>query len=167
MHIISLMDMFGFECLHRNRYEQLMINSLNEQLQYHYNQRMFAWEMLELEEEQIPHQVYKYHDNKPAVDDLMMKPNGLFYLLDDATRDRHTYEFVIGNAFKLIKLAFYFQFLLINRFSSIDTIANKKATHIQRASSHEFSVAHYTGKVNYDVRDMADKNRDFVPPEMV
>lgn len=100
MHIITCLDMFGFECLHRNRYEQLMINSLNEQLQYHYNQRMFAYEMLELEEEQIPHQVYKYHDNKPAVDDLMMKPNGLFYLLDDATRDRLTHEFVIGNAFE-------------------------------------------------------------------
>lgn len=48
-----------------------------------------------------------------------------------------------------------------------DTIANKKNTHIHRASRHEFSVAHYTGKVTYDVRDMTDKNRDFVPPEMV
>lgn len=28
-------------------------------------------------------------------------------------------------------------------------------------------MAHYTGKVTYDVRDMADKNRDFLPPEMV
>lgn len=96
MHMISLTDMFGFECLHRNRIEQLMINSLNEQLQYHYNQRMFSWEMMELEEEQIPHQPYKYHDNKLAVDHLMIKPNGLFYLLDDATRDRLTYEFVTG-----------------------------------------------------------------------
>lgn len=34
-------------------------------------------------------------------------------------------------------------------------------------SKHEFSVAHYTGKVTYDARDMPDKNRDFVPPEMV
>lgn len=39
--------MFGFECFHRNRTEQLMINSLNEQIQYHYNQRMFVWEMVE------------------------------------------------------------------------------------------------------------------------
>lgn len=28
-------------------------------------------------------------------------------------------------------------------------------------------MAHYTGKVTYDARDMSDKNRDFVPPEMV
>lgn len=38
---------------------------------------------------------------------------------------------------------------------------------MQRVSKHEFSVAHYTGKVTYDARDMVDKNRDFVPPEML
>ncbi len=47
IHMITLTDMFGFECFHRNRTEQLMINSLNEQIQYHYNQRMFVWEMME------------------------------------------------------------------------------------------------------------------------
>lgn len=92
--MISLNDMFGFECLPRNRIEQLMINALNEQLQYHYNQRMFAWEMLELEEEQIPHPAYKYHNNKVAVDHLMTKPYGLFSLLDDATRDRLSYDII-------------------------------------------------------------------------
>lgn len=95
--MISLNDTFGFECLPRNRIDQLMINSLNEQLQYHYNQRMFAWELLELEEEQIPHSVYKYHNNRSTVDHLMSKPHGLFFYLDDATRDRMNYEFITGN----------------------------------------------------------------------
>lgn len=96
VNMISLNDMYGFECLLHNHIEQLMINSLNEQLQYHYNQRMFAWEMLELEEEQIPHSTFKYHNNKGAVDHLMSKPYGLFFLLDDATRDRSEYEFITG-----------------------------------------------------------------------
>lgn len=52
IHMITLTDMFGFECFHRNRTEQLMINSLNEQIQYHYNQRMFVWEMMEQVSEQ-------------------------------------------------------------------------------------------------------------------
>lgn len=47
LHMITITDMFGFECFFRNRTEQLMINSLNEQIQYHYNQRMFVWEMME------------------------------------------------------------------------------------------------------------------------
>lgn len=94
--MVSLTDLFGFEVLNRNRVEQLLINSLNEQLQYHYNQRMFAWEMLEQEEEQIPGTAYKYHDNKKAVDQLMIKPHGLFYTIDDATRERAQYEYITG-----------------------------------------------------------------------
>lgn len=47
LHSILLLDMFGFECFPRNHIEQLLVNSLNEQLQYQYNQKMFAWEMLE------------------------------------------------------------------------------------------------------------------------
>lgn len=58
-------------------------------------------------------------------------------------------------------------FHLLNLFCSLESIANKKNPYVQRSSGHEFSVAHYTGKVTYDVRDMADKNRDFLPPEMV
>lgn len=45
-NVIHLLDMFGFECFHQNNLDQLFINCLNEQLQYHYNQRMFAWEMV-------------------------------------------------------------------------------------------------------------------------
>lgn len=48
-----------------------------------------------------------------------------------------------------------------------DAICKNKNSYVQRVSGHEFSVAHYTGKLTYDARDMADKNRDFVPPEMV
>ena len=48
-----------------------------------------------------------------------------------------------------------------------DSINTKKSAYIQRVSGHEFSVAHYTGKLTYDARDLADKNRDFIPPEMV
>lgn len=28
-------------------------------------------------------------------------------------------------------------------------------------------MAHYTGKVTYDARDLIEKNRDFLPPEMM
>lgn len=42
-----------------------------------------------------------------------------------------------------------------------------KGPYIKLSGSHEFSVAHYTGKVNYDAREMADKNQDFLPPEMI
>lgn len=35
------------------------------------------------------------------------------------------------------------------------------------ATTREFSVAHYTGKILYEVQDIPVKNRDFLPPEMI
>lgn len=55
----------------------------------------------------------------------------------------------------------------IQKYLSSECINNKKNAYVQRVSGHEFSVAHYTGKVTYDCREMADKSRDFLPPEMV
>lgn len=31
----------------------------------------------------------------------------------------------------------------------------------------DFSIAHYTGKVLYDAKEMPERNRDFVPPEII
>lgn len=41
------MDLFGFECYSKNTLEQLFVNGINEQMQFHYNQRVFAWEMVQ------------------------------------------------------------------------------------------------------------------------
>ncbi|KAJ4441704.1 hypothetical protein ANN_11562 [Periplaneta americana] len=137
---ITLMDLFGFECFKNNGMEQLFVNTLNEQLQYHYNQRVFTWEMQEQEEEEIPVQTLEYYDNKMSVDELMAKPDGFLYLLDETSRTRQGSEFILKSL---------------------------KASRLQVVDNREFSVAHYTGRVAYDSRDMADKNRDFLPPEMV
>lgn len=40
------MDLYGFECFAVNRLEQLIVNTMNEQMQCYYNQRIFAWEMV-------------------------------------------------------------------------------------------------------------------------
>ncbi|XP_060801531.1 neither inactivation nor afterpotential protein C [Amyelois transitella] len=141
---VSLLDMFGFECYHRNRIEQLIVNTTNEQIQFLYNQRIFAWEMQEAAEEEVPTASLHFYDNKNSVDQLMGRPLGLFYILDEASRTGSGQEFIM---------------------STIRTTC--KGPYIKLSGSHEFSVAHYTGKVNYDAREMADKNKDFLPPEMI
>uniref|UniRef100_A0A1B0D4S9 Uncharacterized protein n=1 Tax=Phlebotomus papatasi TaxID=29031 RepID=A0A1B0D4S9_PHLPP len=143
IHSITLLDMFGFECFARNRMEQLFVNCLNEQMQYHFNQRMFVWEMIEQEEEQIPVINFRFYDNKLAVDHVMGKPRGLMNLLDDASRSRQTHDFITSS------------------------INSRGSQFIKRVTPHEFTVAHYTGRVTYDARDFPAKNRDFLPPEVV
>lgn len=41
-HVISLLDFFGFENSNKNEIGQLFVNSLNEQLQNHYIQKIFV-----------------------------------------------------------------------------------------------------------------------------
>uniref|UniRef100_A0A336JYY3 non-specific serine/threonine protein kinase n=1 Tax=Culicoides sonorensis TaxID=179676 RepID=A0A336JYY3_CULSO len=143
-HSISIVDLFGFECFTENNFEQLMINSMNEQLQYLYNQRVFVWEMQEESEEEVDFVSLNFYDNKQAVDQLMGKPHGLFSAIDNCALGRHDYSYVIDN------------------------IVSNKSTLIKRnINSHQFTVAHYTGTVTYDARDLGDKNRDFIPPEML
>lgn len=48
------------------------------------------------EEEEVPVTSLHYYDNKLAVDHLMSKPHGLFYLIDEATRGRQSQDFITG-----------------------------------------------------------------------
>ncbi|XP_058802662.1 neither inactivation nor afterpotential protein C [Phymastichus coffea] len=146
--LISLLDLYGFECFSKNRLEQLAINTMNEQLQCHYNQRVFVWEMQEQEEEEIPIEKFHFYDNKYCIDQLMAKDDGLFYILDEASR-------------QLKDTAHVFERISYRRIS-----ANQQQ-HIKAQNDHEFTVAHYTGKLLYDATEITEKNRDFVPPEMI
>ncbi|XP_029034013.2 neither inactivation nor afterpotential protein C isoform X2 [Osmia bicornis bicornis] len=143
-YVINVMDLFGFECFAVNRLEQLIVNTMNEQMQCYYNQRVFAWEMQEQEEEDIPVQRLHFYDNKDAIDHLMSKDRGLFSVIDDASKHMLDYQYIMNK--------------LEQRAENV---------YIKAASSHEFTVAHYTGKLIYDASEMAEKNRDFIPPEMI
>ncbi|KAM7350914.1 STKc_myosinIII_N_like and MYSc_Myo21 domain-containing protein ninaC isoform 1-T2 [Cochliomyia hominivorax] len=142
-YTIAIHDMFGFECFNRNGLEQLVINTLNEQLQYHYNQRIFVNEMLEMEADDITTVNLNFYDNKVALDNLLTKPDGLFYIIDDASRMSQDQDLIM------------------------DRVVEKHSQFIKKHTSTEISVAHYTGRIIYDTRAFTDINRDFVPPEMI
>ncbi|XP_014215430.1 neither inactivation nor afterpotential protein C isoform X2 [Copidosoma floridanum] len=149
--LISILDLFGFECFSKNRLEQLVINTMNEQLQCHYNHRVFVWEMQEQEEEEIPVEKFHFYDNKQAIDQLMSKDYGLFYALDEASRQLQGTSYI---------------FERIGGHNN-NRRGGKANTHVKIQSQHEFTVAHYTGKIQYDASEIAERNRDYVPPEMI
>lgn len=83
---ISLLDIFGFENFPRNSFEQLCINIANEQIQYYFNQHVFAWEMQEYMNEGIDGSEITFVDNRPVLDMFLAKPMGLLALLDEESR---------------------------------------------------------------------------------
>jgi len=44
---------------------------------------------------------------------------------------------------------------------------NPKEPYIHVVSSKSFSVSHYSGTVSYQLKDVLEKNRDFLAPEVV
>lgn len=93
---VRLLDIYGFECFKENHLTQLFINCLNEQLHYHFVQRVFAWECLEMNEEDVPNTPLHYYDNKATLDEILGKPEGLLMLIDDASKMANTGEYIIG-----------------------------------------------------------------------
>ncbi|KAL5282534.1 MYO3A family protein [Megaselia abdita] len=140
---IIIYDMFGFECFHKNGFEQLMVNTLNEQMQYHYNRKIFVNEMMEQDQDGLPGIALNFYDNRTALDNLLTKPDGLFCIIDDFTRNNVEDSYIL------------------------DQVNEKKSQFIKTFSNTEINVSHFTGKIVYDIRNFKDANKDFVPPEMI
>ncbi|KAF7480158.1 Hypothetical predicted protein [Marmota monax] len=83
---VGILDIFGFENFRRNSFEQLCINIANEQIQYYFNQHVFALEQMEYKNEGIDAMPVEYEDNRPLLDMFLQKPLGLLALLDEESR---------------------------------------------------------------------------------
>jgi myosin-3 len=73
----------------------------------------------------------------------LCKSEGILTVIDEASKTGHDGKYVI------------------------DFIQNVEAKFVGVSGQSEFSVAHYTGQVRYDAKEIPDKNRDFLPPEII
>lgn len=80
---IGVLDIFGFENFRVNSFEQLCINIANEQLQYFFNQHIFAWEQEDMKNEGLKPMEATFVDNKALLDMFLQRPAGLFAVLDE------------------------------------------------------------------------------------
>ncbi|XP_075241500.1 myosin-IIIb-like isoform X2 [Convolutriloba macropyga] len=140
---VGILDIFGFEDLDKNSFEQLCINVTNEQLQYYFNQSIFKAEQMEIEEEKVSGVVeVEFEDNTSLLDSFMAKPFGLFSLLDEESRFPRATEIT-----------------LIEKFSQHLSSENFwRPRHGERL----FGIYHFAGQVAYDAAGFLDKNRDRV-----
>ncbi|KAJ7322235.1 hypothetical protein JRQ81_018522 [Phrynocephalus forsythii] len=144
---IGILDIFGFENFKKNSFEQLCINIANEQIQFYFNQHVFAWEQNEYLYEGVDARVIEYEDNRPLLDMFLQKPMGLLSLLDEESRfPRATDQ------------------TLVEKFED-----NLKSKYFWRPKRIDltFGIYHYAGKVLYNASGFLAKNRDTLPADIV
>ncbi|XP_042353404.1 unconventional myosin-IXb [Plectropomus leopardus] len=145
---IGVLDMFGFENLQTNSFEQLCINYTHEILQYCLNQHIFKLEQEDYVSEGITWQNIDYSDNSGCLQLISEKSTGLFDLLDEeSSRPQATDETLLD------KLKQQHQ---DNPF--FVPSSNTEMT---------FVIQHFAGRVKYHIKDFRQKNTEHMCPEVV
>ncbi|KAF0685172.1 Aste57867_22874 [Aphanomyces stellatus] len=140
---IGILDIFGFEIMPTNSFEQLCINFTNEMLQQQFNKHVFVLEQARYAAEGISVSVIEFQDNQECLDLIQKQPSGLMPLLDEQimlkrkTTDR--------------------QLLTIYHQTHLDKHAHYGKS---RFESDDFVVKHYAGDVVYHINGFIAKNND-------
>ncbi|KAL8623920.1 hypothetical protein ACOMHN_054261 [Nucella lapillus] len=145
--VTGLLDIFGFENFKTNSFEQLCINIANEQIQYYFNQHIFAWELAEYDKEGIDATEVSYVDNRPILDMFLSKPVGLLSLLDEESHFPKASDHTLVDKFN----------------QNIHSAVYSKL----KGNSLHFNIDHFAGKVEYDATGFLEKNRDRLPVEIM
>ncbi|XP_059608839.1 unconventional myosin-XV [Phlebotomus argentipes] len=138
---ISILDIFGFEDLAENSFEQLCINYANENLHLYFNKHVFKLEQAEYARERLEWTPLTWEDNLPVIHLMAKKPVGIFHLLDDES------NFPRATDLSFLEKCHY-NHALSELYSR------------PRIGAQEFGVNHYAGQVWYCVEGFLEKNRD-------
>lgn len=140
---IGILDIFGFENFDVNSFEQLCINLTNEQLQFYFNEHIFAMELAEYAKEGIDGSSITYESNAPVLELILNSkpPLGMLSIVDEESSFPQatdaTLTMKLHQAFK-----------------------EHKDYMRPRGNESIFTLKHYAGEVTYEVDGFLEKNRD-------
>ena len=138
---IGILDIFGFEVLQNNTYEQMLINYTNEFLQKQFTQSFFKKEQELYEKQQINWNHIQYPNNQKLISLLNNKQTGLFFILNDCCKVNSTQDQ-------------YYQ-LILKQHKNHDLMI----TTPKMISNKEFIITHYAANVKYKTSDIIKKNK--------
>ncbi|KAK2828789.1 hypothetical protein Q5P01_019823 [Channa striata] len=149
-NFIGVLDVYGFECFQINNLEQLCINYANEKLQQHFVAHYLRAQQDEYVSEGLQWAFVKYQDNQSCLDLIEGIPVSVFSLLNEESRLNRASD------------AKTFRVRLEKELNNNGNISWDKFSKVPH-----FTVAHYAGKVCYQIQGMVEKNKDPVPPELI
>lgn len=146
---MGILDIFGFECFETNSFEQLCINLTNEQLQWYFNEHIFAMELTEYAKEGISAVDITYENNEPLLDLILSaKPLGLLGIVDEESNFPKATDTTM-----ILKLH--------------EAFKSHKDYERPRGNEEIFTLAHYAGRVTYEAFNFLEKNRDTLAVDVV
>ena len=146
-NFIGILDIFGFESIQKNNFEQLCINYTNEKLQNQFNKYIFLLEQEEYKKEKINWKSVKFPDNSECLK-LIDGKFGILSMLDEECKlpkgSDKSFTSKLNKKFNDNK---YF-------------ITNKKF------NNEKISINHYAGQVVYETENFCEKNKNIVSNEI-
>lgn len=153
--VMGVLDIYGFEILEDNSFEQFVINYCNEKLQQVFIELTLKEEQEEYEREGIPWTKVEYFDNSIICNLIEHSQRGILAMLDEECLRPG----VVSDSTFLAKLN--------QLFSKHSHYESKVSQNAQRQYDRTmglncFRISHYAGKVTYNVTGFIDKNNDLL-----
>ncbi|KAJ1970004.1 hypothetical protein IWQ62_000242 [Dispira parvispora] len=167
VNFIGLVDLFGFQNLAANGFEQFLINFANERLYHFTNHHIFDAGRAEMEKEGLSQYASEvsFADNSPCLD-LYMKPaTGLISLLDKHVnnQDGSNRASLSGEPQSVTSL--------LKEFNQHHDDPKKGSPVYRKSESKNhlgtFVVQHYAGPATYSVQHFASRNVDSLNADFV
>jgi myosin-5 len=147
---IGILDIFGFEILQNNSFEQLCINYSNECLQKQFNQHVFQSEQDTYISEGLNWTTIAFEDNQIVLDLINKKNTGLFAILEEhAMMNRKPDDSLLLVSFNQA------QFGISPSYAK------------PRFGKETFIVKHFAGDVEYVINGFLMKNNDSLQEDLI
>ncbi|KAF8567697.1 hypothetical protein P879_06618 [Paragonimus westermani] len=145
---VGILDIFGFENLKENSFEQLCINFANENLQQFFVRHIFKLEQEEYIAEGIPWKHIDYVDNQNTLNLLSLHPMNVFALIDEEC------QFPQGTDISLL--------------NKLNARHSKHSQYIcpQSVVEKRFGIQHFAGTVYYEVDGFLEKSKDLFSSDL-
>ena len=157
--VMGILDIYGFEIMQTNSFEQLCINYCNEKLQQLFIQLTLKGEQEEYRKEGIQWVPVTFFDNKIICDMVEARGTGIVSVLDNecllpGEKDDGTFLMSLCKA-----LGKHDHF---TSWTTVDRTAQRRNSMRRNDARMEFKIKHYAGTVRYTVDGFMDKNSDLL-----